>query len=96
MTAPPWGHKPPPVDDVTDYWIAKPPAISARCTYWIARHHAGSWRSNRRLRMEGYHTAAEYLGVWIWEYLHMIRPLIEAEEECPLVEHPVGSEEKTP
>ncbi|WP_394436265.1 hypothetical protein [Streptomyces sp. SGAir0957] len=81
MTAPPWGHKPPPVDDVTTYWTDMPPAMSPRCDYWIKRHHRGTWRSNRWLRRSGYHEAAERLGVWIWEYLHMIRPLIDEEEE---------------
>jgi len=79
MTAPPWGHKPPPVDDATAYWVTVPPVISPRCNYWISRHHAGTWRSNRWVRRQNYHGAAEWLGVWIWEYLNMIRPLIEEE-----------------
>jgi hypothetical protein len=79
MTAPPWGHKPPPVDDPTAYWNDPPPTPSARCTYWLQRHADGNWRPNRRLRIEGYHTAAEQLGVWIWEYLHTIRPLFDEE-----------------
>jgi hypothetical protein len=44
------------------------------------RHHNGNWRSNRWLRRDGYHTAAERLGVWIWEYLHLIQPLFDEEE----------------
>lgn len=80
MTAPPWGHKPPPVDDATAYWNEAPPAMSPRCGYWTTRHHYGTWRSNRWIRRQGYHAAAEWLGVWIWEYLHVIRPLFE--EEC--------------
>ncbi|WP_157865021.1 hypothetical protein [Streptomyces prasinopilosus] len=80
MSAPPWGHKPPPVDDATAYWTQSPPAPSPRCTYWLRRHTEGTWRPNRRLRIEGYHTAAEHLGIWIWEYLHLIRPLFDEEE----------------
>ncbi|MFG3127361.1 hypothetical protein ACGFZU_06625 [Streptomyces tendae] len=80
MSAPPWGHKPPPVDDVATYWTSKPPAISPRCNYWIMRHHNGTWRANRWLRRDGYHTAAERLGVWIWEYLHLIRPLFDEDD----------------
>lgn len=75
MTAPPWGHKPPPVFDVTTYWNEAPPAMSPRCRYWLQRYDAGTWRPNQRLRTEGYHAAAEQLGLWIWEYLNVIRPL---------------------
>ena len=80
MTATPWGHKPPPVDDVTTYWTLAPPAPSPRCAYWLRRHRDGNWQPNRRLRTEGYHAAAEQLGVWIWEYLHLIRPLYDQDE----------------
>lgn len=80
MSEPPWGHKPPRVDDVTRHWTQAPPALSPRCDYWITRHREGTWRSNRRLRAMGYHTAAEHLGIWIWEYLHVIRPLLDEEE----------------
>lgn len=79
MSEPPWGHKPPPVDDVTAYWIEAPPGMSPRCDYWLRRHHAGNWRPNRWIRREGYHAAAEQLGVWIWEYLHIIQPLFDEE-----------------
>ena len=77
MSAPPWGHKPPPVDDATTYWNQAPPAMSPRCGYWLTRHSAGTWHPNRRIRTEGYHAAAEHLGVWIWEYLHVIQPLFD-------------------
>lgn len=77
MSAPPWGHKPPRVDDAMTYWNQAPPAISPRCGYWLTRHATGTWHPNRRLRTEGYHAAAEQLGIWIWEYLHMIRPLFD-------------------
>ena len=81
MSAPPWGHKPPAVDDATRYWTQPPAAPSPRCLYWLHRHDTGTWQPNRRLRTEDYHTAAEHLGIWIWEYLHLIRPLFD-EEAC--------------
>lgn len=82
MTEPPWGHKPPPVSDVTQYWNDPPPHVSQRCTYWLTRFHDGNWRPNRWLVREGYHAAAERLGIWIWEYRHLIRPLFD-EDEAP-------------
>ena len=80
MSAPPWGHKPPAVLDITTFWTEQPPYISPRCAYWLRRHDNGTWRPNRRLRTEGYHAAAEHLGIWIWEYLHLIRPLLNEDD----------------
>ncbi|MFD7705681.1 hypothetical protein [Streptomyces sp. NPDC059786] len=81
MSAPPWGHKPPAVEDVTTFWNEPPPASSPRCGYWLQRYDDGTWKPNRRIRTEGYHVAAEHLGVWIWEYLHVIRPLFDGEDQ---------------
>jgi hypothetical protein len=81
MTAPPWGHKPLPVDDVMRYWGEKPPEQSARCAYWIERWEQGTWRPNRRVRREGYHGAAELLGVYVWEYWNVMRPLMAEDEQ---------------
>lgn len=76
---PPWGHKPASVRNVFDFWGDSPPVMSPRCAYWIARHAAGTWKSNKYLRREDPGWAAEHLGVWLWEYLHVIRPLFEEE-----------------
>ncbi|MEU1434043.1 hypothetical protein ABZ438_08080 [Streptomyces sp. NPDC005786] len=86
MTAPPWGHKPPAVTDPEQHWNTPPPAPSARCQYWIRRHRDGTWHPNRLIRREGYHSAAEHLGIWIWEYLNLIRPLFD--EDDPLTREP--------
>jgi hypothetical protein len=55
MTAPPWGHKPPAVADVETYWTAPPPALSPRVEYWLKRLADGTWKPNRRFRIEGYY-----------------------------------------
>lgn len=76
MTAPPWGHKPPAVDDPERYWGGPPPEPSARLTYWLARFEAGTWRPNRRLRVECGQCQAFILGIYIWEAYNVIYPLV--------------------
>jgi hypothetical protein len=71
---------PPRVTDVTEYWTSPPPEPSARLPYWQARIEAG-WTPNKRINKMGYHEAAEFFGVYIWEYLNVLRPLFEA---CPV------------
>lgn len=63
------------VDDCYRYWIEPPPERSGRCQYWIERIEAG-WRPNSRIGSEGYDGAAHYYGVYIWEYIHEICPLL--------------------
>lgn len=81
MTAPPWGHKPPRVDDVQRFWADRPPVLSERCRYWVRRYREGSWRPNKYVRMESYYTRAEVLGIYIWENIHVIAPLVREYEE---------------
>lgn len=76
MSAPPWGHKPPAVPDVTVYWTNPPPETSERCKYWLRRYRQGSWTPNRRIKRYGYHSAAQHLGIWIWEYWNVMEPLM--------------------
>jgi hypothetical protein len=81
VTAPRWGHKPPPSTTPRPTGTTRrPPCRHAAAT----GSHAGSWQPNRWIRREGYHAAAERLGVWIWEYLHVIRPLIEERGDAEL------------
>lgn len=75
LTTPPWGHKPPPVDDPQRYWSNPPPEQSSRCAYWVRRYTEGSWVPNKHLRRLGYFGAAGWLGVYLWEYWHVFRPL---------------------
>ncbi|AYR03084.1 hypothetical protein KNU21_gp20 [Gordonia phage Nordenberg] len=65
--------KPPPVDDEMRYWGERPPELSERCRYWIRQFDLG-WRPNRRIQTLGYHSSADWYGVYIWEYLHVIAP----------------------
>lgn len=76
MTAPPWGHKPPAVDDVQTYWVDPPPALSPRVAYWLKRLNDGTWKPNRRFHVQGYYGRAQYLGVYLWEYWHVILPAL--------------------
>jgi hypothetical protein len=66
------------VEDVERYWTSGPDEHSARCQWWMKRIEDG-WRPNRRINTLGYHEMAEYFGVYIWEYLNVIYPVLEAE-----------------
>lgn len=84
MTAPPWGHKPPAVSDSTQYWLQPPPHRSLRCQYWLNRLNSGTWRPNRFVLDECFECAARRIGVWVWEYSHVIYPrFVELEKEDP-------------
>ncbi len=69
-------NKPPRVAAM-DFWGSPPPERSARCAWWIAAIVNG-WRPNKRIRALGYYCAAEWFGVYIWEYLNEIYPCLEA------------------
>jgi hypothetical protein len=62
---------PPRVDDVQRYWAKPPPALSPRCLHVVKRMREG-W--SPRLNF-GYHGNAEYLGIYIWEYLEIVANL---------------------
>lgn len=76
-------HNAPPRVDVYDngerYWLHAPPSLSARCRYWVARIDAG-WRPGKRIRMLGYYGAATYYGVYIFEWLYVLSPLLDEVE----------------
>jgi hypothetical protein len=76
---PPWGFKPPAVDDHTKYWGQPPPEPSARLQHWMRRLDEGTWHPNKYIRREDYDGAAQRLGVYIWEYLHVLAPAIHGE-----------------
>lgn len=61
--------------DVTTYWLSPPPKPSAQLQKWTAKIQAG-WKPNRRLRSMGYEEAADYYGVYIWEYLNVLMKLL--------------------
>lgn len=69
--------KPKRVADHYLYWTDPPPEISPRCAWWAAEISAGRFRPNQRVRRMGYDPAAEFFGVYIWEYLNVLRPLLD-------------------
>lgn len=81
MTTPPWGHKPPPVADVERYWNEQPPEPSERCEYWLRRSREGTWKPNKHLAVQGYYGRATWLGVYIWEAIHVFHPLIQEQRQ---------------
>lgn len=68
--------RPPAVEDRYAYWSDPPPVLSARCRYW-ARQIEQGWLPNRRWRAECYDCSAALYGVYLWEYLEVIEPMID-------------------
>lgn len=64
--------------DVTKYWLDPPPEPSAGLIRWLDKVRNG-WRPNRRIRFMGYHDSAEFYGVYIWEYLHVLMPALHGD-----------------
>jgi hypothetical protein len=73
---------PPRVGGNEEYWSEPPPKRSARCQWWVDRIRAG-WRPSGRINRMGYYGSSEYYGVYIWEYLHVISPLLSSLEANP-------------
>lgn len=67
--------KPPAVADHYRYWADQPPEPSARALWWVQQILRG-WRPNRRIGGEGYDGQAQWYGVWLWEFNHVITPLL--------------------
>lgn len=70
--------KPPKVDDRYQYWATPPQHLSQRCTYWLEQAQRG-WRPNRHISSMGYDEAAGWFGVYIWEYVHLLRRACDAQ-----------------
>ena len=75
----PWVYlerpKPPPVEDRYRFWIKPPAKLSPRCVYWRRQIERG-WLPNSRILGEGYDGCAQWFGVYIWEWLNVLWPLI--------------------
>lgn len=67
--------KPAKVSDAEEYWLFAPSQLSARCAYWVRQIERG-WLPNRRIVREGYQNGADWYGVYIWEYLNVLDPLV--------------------
>lgn len=74
--------RPPQVADEQAYWTSPPPEPSARCLYW-REQIANGWHPNRRVSMMGYHEATNFYGVYIWEYINVISPLVAGQRQSP-------------
>lgn len=66
---------PPRVDSIETFWSERPPSPSPRLVYWLERI-ADGWRPNRRVRIRGYDASAHYFGIYIWEELHVMSPVL--------------------
>lgn len=66
---------PPRVKDIQLYWISKPTELSDRCLWWKNRIENG-WIGNKRINKMGYYELSEYFGVYIWEYINILAPLL--------------------
>lgn len=83
--------KPDRVPDVAGYWGDRPAVLSARCTYWVRQILRG-WRPSRRIAGEGYYGATEWYGVFLYEYLNVLYPLLRALERSQFVAAASGGE----
>lgn len=78
MTAPPWGHKPPKVDDIYQYTFPTvPPEPSPRMVYWGTRLRAGTWTPNRWILGEGWDGRAAILGIYGWESVNVLHVITQ-------------------
>lgn len=68
---------PPRVDDVERFWDSPPPEPSKRLQFWMDRV-ADGWRGNKRIRVLDYYDSAEYFGVYIWEWINVLAPQLQA------------------
>lgn len=49
------------------------------------------WRPNRRIRQMCYDCSAEFYGVWLWEYLNVLAPLLQ---EVKMRDHFLAAQNK--
>lgn len=61
--------------NIQQYWQHPPLEPSPRLLHWQGKIAAG-WEPNRRISSMGYYEASEWFGVYIWEYLNVLRPLL--------------------
>lgn len=65
----------PKVDDATEYWDEPPPMASPRCIFWKTKIRSG-FRANYRIRKLDFEEASDFFGVYIWEYVNILNPLL--------------------
>lgn len=69
--------RPPRVRDAEEFRDRPPPEASSRLLHWFREFQAGRWVENRRFRREGTVTKALILGIYVWEYLEIVSPMID-------------------
>lgn len=69
--------KPSPVDDPFAFWGHPPADLSPRCLYWLRQMDRG-WRPNRCIERMGRDEAPWWYGVYLWEYLYVLAPRLDA------------------
>lgn len=72
--------KPPRVDNPDLYWVDQPPEPSERARYWVEQIERG-WRPNKHIRRHCNQCSADWYGVYIWEYDHLIAPRLRQAKE---------------
>lgn len=68
--------------NIEDYWDRPPPEPTAKCVAWRKKIEDG-WRPNRRISQMGYYEKAEFFGVYIWEYINVISPMLNGTFDLP-------------
>lgn len=58
-----------------DYWTERPPMPSPNLLKWQKKIEDG-WVPNARISSMGYDESAEFFGVYIWEYINVLLPLL--------------------
>lgn len=61
--------------DIQKFWRKPPPEPSPGLLKWQKKIAAG-WTPNSRIRQLDYYSSAEFFGVYIWEYLNVLRPML--------------------
>lgn len=75
--------KPAPINDDAYRYFGQiaPPELSERCKYWVRQIERG-WLPNKHISRNGYSGATEWYGVYVWEYVNVLYPLIESKRRA--------------
>ncbi len=69
----------PKVEDITEYWNEPPPVLSERCIFWVTKIRTG-WQRNYVLRKLDLEESSEFFGVYIWEYINILYPMLHIKD----------------
>jgi hypothetical protein len=71
------------VPDKDRYWTEPPESLSQRVEYWLRRLAEGSWTPNKYFNRECGQCRAAWLGVYQWEYDHIVEPALAGRADTP-------------